>query len=51
MKNLKDGIHSLTVKSEKIIVESNFGKSSMVSEYSLEEYEKAISTFLQLTNP
>jgi hypothetical protein len=48
MENLKSGIHSLTVKTDKIVVESNFGRSSMVSVYSPEEHEEALACFNRL---
>ena len=47
--NMKHGKHSLTFKADKIVVESNFGKHSMVSKYSLGEYQLALATFNKLT--
>jgi hypothetical protein len=47
--NLKDGIHSLTVKADKIVVESNFVKESFVSIYTLKEYDLAVFAFKRLT--
>ncbi len=50
----KKGIHALIVKYgfigevQKIRVESNFGKSSMVSDYAANERLKAIQTFKNL---
>jgi hypothetical protein len=49
MENLTSGIHSLTVKKTKIIVESRISKKeSMTSEYGLHEYDLAVACFERL---
>jgi len=47
-KNLKSGIHSLTYKVDKIVVESNFGSESAVSIYTLDEAWLALAAFNRL---
>jgi hypothetical protein len=54
MENLKCGIHKLTIetnrKGEKTIaVSTKTGSDSMVSRYSLDEYERALACFKRLT--
>ncbi len=48
--NLSQGIHSLTIKGNKVVVETRIGNQSMVSTFTLAEYDKALNCYNKLIN-